>query len=228
MSVSLLFTAMLLALVASPHCSTMCGCALAKPWLGAGKGTSSFMAGRLVAYTGLGLVAGGASMALSHFVTAQMGVLQTLHWVLMAVVGMSAIVMIALARPIVRESTISLSGLKGGGVATSNNGPQSRAFGVGLLWFALPCGVLYSAVSLAYLSGSVWQGGMLMLVFGLFSSGSLLLASRVQQVLGKWFSEPAINRINGVLVLVGLSVVLMRDLGWLSTPAVLEGLGFCL
>lgn len=54
-----------------------------------------------------------------------------------------------------------------------------RRFGAGLLWGLLPCGLVYSALSLALLTGSAWQGAVAMAAFGLGTLPHMLLAGHV-------------------------------------------------
>lgn len=53
----------------------------------------------------------------------------------------------------------------------------AQALPLGLLWGFLPCGMVYSALVLALLTGSAWRGAVLMLVFGLGTLPNLLAAS---------------------------------------------------
>lgn len=52
---------------------------------------------------------------------------------------------------------------------------QAGVFAVGFLWALMPCGLLYSALLVAALTGSAWQGALSMVLFGL-GSGVWLLA----------------------------------------------------
>jgi hypothetical protein len=61
-------------------------------------------------------------------------------------------------------------------------GARTLAFGrgrgipviVGALWTFLPCGLLYSALLVAALSGSAWQGALVMALFVLGTSVSMM------------------------------------------------------
>ena len=76
-----------------------------------------------------------------------------------------------------------------------------RAGGVvaGIAWALMPCGLLYSAVLVAALSGSLWSGAASMLAFGLGSALWLLFApyawrwvrGRVQQWRAEWGTRAA-------------------------------------
>lgn len=52
----------------------------------------------------------------------------------------------------------------------------AQAFPLGLLWGWLPCGLVYSVLALALLTGSAARGGMTMLAFGLGTLPNLMLA----------------------------------------------------
>lgn len=54
-----------------------------------------------------------------------------------------------------------------------------RRLGAGLLWGLLPCGLVYSALSLALLSGSALGGGLGMLAFGAGTLPHMLLAGHL-------------------------------------------------
>lgn len=74
---------------------------------------------------------------------------------------------------------------------------RAGVFVVGLLWALMPCGLLYSALLVAALSGSAWQGAWAMLLFALGSGLWLLggpwlwqsLRSRVNRVRADWGSR---------------------------------------
>ncbi|PKO92677.1 MAG: hypothetical protein CVU15_06075 [Betaproteobacteria bacterium HGW-Betaproteobacteria-1] len=76
--------------------------------------------------------------------------------------------------------------------------PQSLFLGV--LWGWLPCGLVYSVLVAAVASGSPWQGGLLMLAFGLGTLPTLLAmgmtAVRLKHLLQNlWF-----RRLSGLLI----------------------------
>ncbi len=56
---------------------------------------------------------------------------------------------------------------------------SQRRFGAGLMWGLLPCGLVYSALSLALLTGSAVYGATTMLAFGLGTLPHMLLAGHV-------------------------------------------------
>jgi sulfite exporter TauE/SafE len=52
----------------------------------------------------------------------------------------------------------------------------AQALPLGILWGFLPCGVVYSVLATALVTGSAWRGAGLMLAFGLGTLPNLLLA----------------------------------------------------
>ena len=65
----------------------------------------------------------------------------------------------------------------------------AKAFGYGLCWGYLPCGLVYSALAWSLASGSAAQGALWMLAFGLGTLPALLLAGQaagtIQQLKNK-------------------------------------------
>ena len=65
------------------------------------------------------------------------------------------------------------------------SGP-SRWFS-GMLWGLVPCGLVYSVLPLAFLSGDVLTGAVLMLAFGLGTLPNLLLISKFSAALTQYY-----------------------------------------
>ncbi|MDH4396805.1 MAG: sulfite exporter TauE/SafE family protein [Limnobacter sp.] len=228
MSVSLLMTVFLLGLIASPHCAGMCGCALARPWLQVSP--AGFYLGRVSAYVVLGALAGGLSFGLGSLLAPGVALFKALSWMLHAVLLFAGLLLLVRAKPILSEySIVRIERLQPQlNTLELNKSNFSQGIRGGLLWLFMPCAVLYAAVSLAFLSASVWQGALLMWVFGWVSSGSIAAAVQLQKRIKGKYSESAMYRANGVLILLSLGLMAGREWGWLPTPAVLENLGLCL
>jgi sulfite exporter TauE/SafE len=60
-----------------------------------------------------------------------------------------------------------------------------KRIGAGLLWGLLPCGLVYSALSLAFLSATAWEGALAMVAFGLGTLPHMLFASHTL----RWISQ---------------------------------------
>jgi sulfite exporter TauE/SafE len=84
-----------------------------------------------------------------------------------------------------------------------------QAFALGLVWGWLPCGLVYSALALAWVGGSGGQGATIMLAFGLGTLPTLLALGVSFEVLGRWVRDVRVRRLAGVLViLLGLAMLL--------------------
>lgn len=83
-----------------------------------------------------------------------------------------------------------------------------RALAAGFVWGALPCGLVYSAVAIATVTGDAWSGIATMLAFWLGTLPTLLLAGTSAKVLQRLKSRKLLRRIAGILViLVGLAAL---------------------
>lgn len=91
---------------------------------------------------------------------------------------------------------------------------RAQAIALGFLWGWLPCGLVYSMLLFAALSGNALHGGAILLAFGLGTLPSMLtstvLASQVQQLLRNRWPRFA----SGILLmLLGAWMI------WISLPA---------
>lgn len=77
----------------------------------------------------------------------------------------------------------------------------SQALPLGMLWGFLPCGMVYSALTTALMSGSALRGAGLMLAFGLGTLPNLLLAGLLLQRLRTFSQAKMVRVISGLLVL---------------------------
>jgi sulfite exporter TauE/SafE len=74
----------------------------------------------------------------------------------------------------------------------------ARAFGVGLAWGWLPCGMSYAMLTAALLTGSAWAGASLMAMFGIGTLPAMLaLSSGATKLL-----RPATRSLGGALLMV--------------------------
>lgn len=204
-------TALLMGLAGGPHCLAMCSapcgaiigqgaaCSQAEgvvgtvsqpvQWFPKG-GTSrrlfAFHIGRLAGYAGAGALAALAMDSLA-WVTQQTMALSPV-WTLMhvAVMAWGLMMMVQARQPAWVEQA--------GRTAWRRVQPLVRAPGgllvAGGLWALMPCGLLYSALLVAALSGSALQGALTMVLFGV-GSGLWLVG-------GPWLWGRLRSRINAV------------------------------
>ena len=103
------------------------------------------------------------------------------------------------------------------------SGP-SRWFS-GMLWGLVPCGLVYSVLPLAFLSGDVLTGAGLMLAFGLGTLPNLLLISKFSAALTQFGQYFWVRSLAASLLFLAGGFGLYR--AWVLPDALLKG-GFCI
>jgi sulfite exporter TauE/SafE len=78
----------------------------------------------------------------------------------------------------------------------------TRSLLVGLLWGWLPCGMVYSMLAFAALSGGPLRGAGIMVAFGLGTMPAMLASSAFAARLGQWIRQRGTRRLGGVLLLL--------------------------
>jgi sulfite exporter TauE/SafE len=180
MQSSLALTALLMGLVGGPHCVAMCGAACAGISQAAGPHRNSalwgFQLGRIVGYSVLGALAAASLQGLG-WLTVQSAALRPV-WSLFHVAALVLGLMLLLQarQPVWLESTARKVWARTRSFA-ANQG-RSAPLVLGVLWALLPCGLLYSALLVAALAGNPAGGAMVMALFAVGTS--------VTMVIGPW------------------------------------------
>jgi sulfite exporter TauE/SafE len=204
MDAPLLLGAFLAGLAGSPHCVMMCGpfaAACARP----AAGLAFWHAGRLVSYAALGAAAGAAG-----------AILPGPSW-LPALLAIAFLVVFALALAgVLPEPRGVLPGFAAAGrLLRDGRGPVAR-FGFGLVNGVIPCGLVYSALSIPVALARPWPGALAMFAFGIGTLPALSVAA-----VGLRRFTPAsltARRVLAALVLAaGLWSITLR-MGWLGGP----------
>lgn len=180
MQSSLALTALLMGLVGGPHCVAMCGAACAGISQAAGPRQNSalltFQLGRIGGYSILGGLAAASLQGLG-WLTVQSAALRPV-WSLFHVtaVVLGLMLLLQARQPIWLENAARAVWARTRSFA-ANQG-RGAPLVLGVLWALLPCGLLYSALLVAALAGSVAGGAMVMALFALGTS--------VTMVAGPW------------------------------------------
>ena len=150
-------------LAGGPHCVAMCGAACAGIGQAAGpargRALLSFQAGRVIGYAGLGALA-AASMQGLGWLTVQSVALRPLWTFLhIAAIALGLLLLWRARQPQWLETWGRFFWARAQGLGL-HTGVAPGA--VGMLWALLPCGLLYSAVMVSALAGSVAGGALLM------------------------------------------------------------------
>lgn len=216
-----LISAFLVGLLGGTHCVAMCGGIVgalsmqlpgqAAPW----RFLLGYNAGRIVSYTGGGLLAG--AIGSGGFLLAGVLPVQQLLY------GFASLLLVALGLYLagVWHAVVYIE--RAGGWLWKQLQPYTRrflpvssvpqAFALGLLWGWLPCGLVYSILVLALASGNALHGGGLMLAFGLGTLPNLLAMGLFARQLKAFMQNKAVRTIAG-LVVAGFGVWgLVRLLG---------------
>lgn len=164
-------------LAGGPHCIAMCGAACAGIGQAAGPRRTSamlaFQGGRVIGYAALGALA-AASMQGLGWLTIQSSVLRpvwSMFHVAMVVLGL--VLLWKAQQPVWMEGAARKIWhvMRGLTLGRSHGAPWL----IGMVWAFLPCGLLYSALLVAGLTGHALDGALAMALFALGTSVSMQL-----------------------------------------------------
>ena len=175
MQSSLAITALMMGVLGGPHCVAMCGAACAGLGLAAGERRGqalvAFQLGRLGGYSLLGALAAASVQGLG-WLTTQSAAIRPL-WTLLHVAALVlGLLLMAKARQPVGLDAAARR-LWGRVRAFHTRWGRTAPWMVGGLWALMPCGLLYSALMVAALTGQPLEGAAVMALFALGSSLSL-------------------------------------------------------
>jgi hypothetical protein len=222
---SQLLAAFLVGLLGGVHCVGMCGGivgALTMTLPEACRGSPRRLLPYLVAYNGgrvLSYVAAGALVGGVGFLATGLGDLVLVQRALGMLAGL---LMVALGFYLAGwwQGVARLE--QGGAVLWRRLEPlgrrflpvrtPGRAFGLGLVWGWLPCGLVYSVLVWTLTAGSAAGGAALMLAFGLGTLPTLLLLGTVAARLAAFVRRPWVRALAGALVILFGLAQLLRSL----------------
>ncbi len=176
MQTSLALTALFMGLAGGPHCIAMCGAACAGLGQAAGgrrnEALWAFQLGRVIGYSLLGGLA-AASMQGLGWLTIQSAALRPV-WTLfhVAALMLGLLLLVRARQPVWLEGAARR--LWNGARALAAGRGRGAPLVVGVLWALLPCGLLYSALLVAALTGSALQGAGVMALFATGTAVSML------------------------------------------------------
>ncbi len=210
---SLFFAAWLVGLTGGVHCFGMCGGIVGAVTLGLPAMPGSMLQGRLAyllaynggriaSYVSAGMLAGGVGAWAAH--------LMAVHRAQLALQVLAGLFMVLLGLYIGGWWRVLGRLEEAGGRLWRRIEPLGRrwlpvrtpaqAFGVGLIWGWLPCGLVYSVLVWAIGSGGAVQGGVLLLSFGLGTLPVLLAMGTVAAALAGFLRRPWVRYTAGALI----------------------------
>ncbi|MCC8999148.1 MAG: sulfite exporter TauE/SafE family protein [Candidatus Contendobacter sp.] len=209
------FAAFLIGLTGGVHCFGMCGGIVGAltlslpptpdhPLVARLPYLLTYNAGRIASYVTAGALAGGVGAWAAHLVSvhhAQLG-LQIFAGLFMILLGLY----LAGWWPILSRLE------QAGGILWRRIEPLGRrwlpvrtpaqAFGIGLVWGWLPCGLVYSVLVWAISAGGALNGGLLLLCFGLGTLPMLLAMGAFAAALAGFVRHPTVRSLAGTLVIL--------------------------
>jgi len=199
---------LLLGLLSSVHCGSMCGGIVAAfsivhPKDVLLKRQLLFNAGRISTYATLGALAGalGSLGALA----AEAISFQTAIFVLAnATLVLIGVHLIGFGGPLARLEALGARLWRRVQPLASRLMPGRtlpRAYAAGLLWGALPCGLVYGALAVSVFAGGAAEGALGMLAFGAGTLPVLLAAGAAAGRARAWLGRRAVRAGAGALVL---------------------------
>jgi uncharacterized protein len=213
MSAAALFSMFLVGLLGSTHCLGMCGgivSALTVRLPGDRPRRMlqlAYHAGRLATYTAAGALAAGlgsAALLLDGLLPVQI-VLYVAAQLMLVALGLYLLGISRYLNAFERAGRALWRRIQPATSRLRPAGSSPRALVYGMLWGLLPCGLVYSVLAVALLSGSAASGALIMLAFGLGTLPALLAAGALLPGLQGMFRAPFARRAaGGIIIAFGL------------------------
>ncbi len=220
-----LLSAALAGLVGSGHCVAMCGALSQSLTRACGAGCAAgSMRKNLSRVTGYGIMGaavggiGNGALYAAHALEWR-AVAQVSSGVLMLLIGATLLIRRQAFSPLEKPALKLMPLILRLRALLPKRAGFKRDIAAGLVWSLLPCGMVYAALSAAWLSASALQGGLLMLCFG---AGTLPALLGVDYFI-KRLQTPRLSRaLASILLLLGLLSVLQPS-GLLPNLHLLDG-----
>ena len=223
-------------LAGGPHCVAMCGAACAGIGRSAaGKNSRSmwtFQLGRVIGYSLLGGVAAASMQGLGWLSvhSAALRPVWTLFHVAAALLGLmlvwqarQPVWLETSARKVWGRVSLVAGRLSSAKDSGSTTGAGRASLVLGILWALLPCGLLYSALLVAAMSNSAFEGSLVMALFAIGSGASLMAGPWLWlRLRTRWKADWAI-RLAGLALFASSALALWMGLvhnlaPWCITP----------
>jgi sulfite exporter TauE/SafE len=209
---SLIFSAFMMGLLGGVHCAAMCGGIVGAVSLRGGRAGAglqfAYNAGRIASYAAGGALV-GAFGSIGKFAGGLLPAQMLLFVIANAVVVLIGLHIAGWGRLVLHLESIGASAwraIRPLGARFLPADTPSRAIRLGLVWGWIPCGLVYSALALALVSGGTWQGAEIMLAFGAGTLPNLLAAGFAAERIRPALSRPWMRSFAGTII-VALGVI---------------------
>ena len=214
MQTAMLINALLLGLTGGPHCIAMCGAACAgigqavvvgmpgrpgRP-AQAARAMALFQLGRLAGYGALGALAAASIQGLGWLATHAAALRPVWSMLHIGAAAMGLMLLIWARQPLWLETGARRVWARVR--AASSRWGLAAPLAIGFVWALLPCGLLYSAVLVAALTGDALQGAAAMALFAAGSGLSLLAGPWLLLRLGVNGRGPWSMRLAGLALML--------------------------
>ena len=192
----ILGAALLAGFLGSAHCLGMCGGISGMIAVNAGVSALStqlplaiaYNVGRITSYAVLGAIVGGLGQAAVMTVPAIAGPVKLASGIIIVLVGLQLVFDLRILAPLERSGALLWQRIAPLAKRLLPVTTMTRAYGLGLLWGWLPCGLVYSALLIATTTADAGGGALTMTVFGLGTMPAMVMtgigAFRLSQSLG--------------------------------------------
>ena len=217
-------SAFIIGILSGVHCLGMCGGIVSAFSIGVEPAKSkakkfqiqlSYNLGRIASYTLAGLIVGGLGA-----ITTQQFASHSLHQYLQT---FSALILILMGLYLSGWWRVLTKLEQLGGIVWKRIEPLARhlipikgsaqAVLVGLVWGWLPCGLVYSMLTMSLTTASAQQGAFIMLSFGLGTLPNLIAFGMMATSLQLFLKRPVVRKIAGLLI-IAFAVYLLADSWW--------------
>ncbi len=216
MSIGLLVSAWLVGTLGGLHCVAMCGGLLGA--IGARDAASTqplqpartlvvrqatYHAGRIITYSLLGALfgaLGAAALGIVDLLPLQRAI-YILANVFLLLLGTSLVLRTPGVPIMQRFGARAFAPVLRAMQPVLQRSDASGRIAMGLVWGLMPCALIYSVLPLALLAGGAWQGGLVMLAFGLGTLPNLLATSVLMSRAGRFMSGSAMRHAAAVVMI---------------------------
>ncbi len=217
-------SAFIIGILSGVHCLGMCGGIVSAFSLGVAPSKTptqkiqiqlAYNLGRIVSYTLAGLIVGALGA-----ITTQQFASHALHQYLQT---FSAFILILMGLYLANWWRVLTQLERIGGILWKHIEPLTRklipikgngqALLVGLVWGWLPCGLVYSMLTLSLSTANAQQGALIMLSFGLGTLPNLIAFGLMASSIQLFLKRPAVRMIAGLLIIV-FAIYLLADSWW--------------
>ena len=239
MSTGLYVSAWLVGALGGVHCIAMCGglagaigardAASSRPLQPArrlARRQAAYHAGRIATYTLLGCAfgaAGGATLGAIDFVPVQRALYVVANLLLLAL-GAGLVVRLPATLAMQRAGASAFAPVLRTLQPLLRRQDAAGRIAMGLAWGLMPCALVYGVLPLALLAGGAWQGGAVMLAFGLGTLPNLLAVGVAVGRARRWLARRVV-RTSAAALMIAFGVLGIWRV--LFMPAALAQGPFC-